>query len=248
MGSINVMEESLIDLTREELQSFEPEEISIPIIVIDDQSTIVDVEDACTKLLSGRKALGFDTETKPCFKKGQHHDVALLQLSSEKVVVLVRLSKIENKEIYKPIIDILSNKRILKVGIAIGDDAKGLYDSYGLITNKILDLRDLASASGIGALSLSKIYAVLFEKRISKSQQLSDWEKSEMTDAQIRYAALDAYAGLRIYLKLRGNVTKEMIHHFEIPKPKKKKRRYRRKVNNLTPKNKVESDVQKSHS
>lgn len=242
------MEESLIDLTREQLQSFEPEEISLPVVVIDDQSTMEEVENACTKLLSGRKVLGFDTETKPCFKKGQHHDVALLQLSSEKLVVLVRLSKIEDKELYQPVLDILQNKRVLKVGIAIGDDAKGLYDSYGIITNKILDLRDLANASGIGALSLSKIYALLFEKRISKSQQLSDWEKSEMSEGQIHYAALDAYAGLRIYLQLRGNATKEMVRHFEIPKPKKKKRQYRKKVIKPNPINIVEPDVQKSQS
>lgn len=226
------MDNKLKDLSKEELNSLEVEELELPVIVIDDHSSVVDVQEACDKLLEdNNKVLGFDTETKPCFKKGQHHEVALLQLSSKNIVVLFRLIKILDLSILEPVYKILKSKRILKAGLAIGDDAKGLYNSYKIVTNKTLDLRSAAKASGIGAMSLSKIYALLFGKRISKSQQLSDWERDVLGEAQVKYAALDAYAGLRIYLELKKNINSNMIQHFQIPNPpKKKSKRARNKI------------------
>lgn len=222
------MDGNLIDITKEELKTKEIEDFQLPVITIDEHSTLEDVREAKTKLLEGRKVLGFDTETKPSFRKGEHHQVALLQLSSQNIVVLFRLIRIKDSSILDPLREILQSKRVLKVGIAIGDDVAGLYSGYDLITNKILDLRTLAVASGIGASSLSKIYAILFDRRISKSQQLSDWEKSKLTDRQIRYAALDAYAGWRIYMELRANADKAMISHFS-PPPREKKQSEKRK-------------------
>lgn len=219
------MDKKLLDITKDELNKMDVEELNLPVVIIDETSSFEDVSEACDKLLEGPKILGFDTETKPCFRKGEHRKVALLQLSSQNIVVLVRLIKIEDKSILEPLIKILKNKRIAKVGIAIGDDVRGLYNSYEIITNKFLDLRVLAKASGIGALSLTKIYGLLFGKRISKSQQLSDWERPQFTEAQIRYAGLDAYSGLCIYMKLKSNAKKDMYQHFQKPEPPKKKKR-----------------------
>ena len=218
----------LLDLSREELNQLPAEVAPLPIQIIGKESSRADVERACAELREGSpKVLGFDTETKPAFKKGIYHEVALLQLSNQNTIVLVQLAHIQDKEILLPLSDLLRNRRILKVGIAIADDAKSLYKDHGLLTNKMLDLQHLALASGIGAQSLSKIYALLFGKRISKGQQLSDWEHVKLTEAQQSYAALDAYAGLQIYLKLRKNESKQMWQDTpkELEKPKRKRRR-----------------------
>lgn len=88
----------------------------------------------------------------------------------------------------------------------------------------MVDLRLLSKAAGIEVLSLSKLYAVLFGKRISKGQRLSDWEREDLTEAQLNYAALDAVAGLRIYQALEGWLNEEMYRDLEgLPKEKAKR-------------------------
>lgn len=207
------MSEELLNISKEELALLEAEELSVPVKVLSHTSSQKEIEEVCAKLAKGHKVLGFDTETKPAFRKGQKYRVSLLQLANPDGVVLVRLSPSLDKKLLAPVAKILRSKRIAKVGVAIYDDAQALYNDYNLVTNKMLDLRTLAKASGIAALSLTRIYAVLFGKRISKGQRLSDWERDELSQAQIDYAALDAYAGLCIFNALKTNVKREMYIH-----------------------------------
>lgn len=227
-GAIPIEKEQLLDLTREELNALPAETSPLPIRILGADTTREEMAEACEQLREGSpKVLGFDTETKPTFKKGVYHRVALLQLSNQKRTLLIQLTQIQDKAVLEPLQQLLQSRRILKVGIAIGDDAKSLHQDHGLITNKMIDLQNLALASGIGAQSLSKIYALLFGKRIAKGQQLSDWEHHTLTEAQQNYAALDAYAGLRIYLKLRKQATKEMWQDtpLETKPPRKERKR-----------------------
>lgn len=216
------MAEYKTNILKEELQLLEPETLSVPVVVLSHDSSLEEVVATCDRLREGNKVLGFDTETKPSFRKGKSYKVSLLQLSSPDLAVLVRLLPAWDKKLIEPVQKILKSKRITKVGVAIGDDAKGLWADHGLITNKMIDLRTIAKAAGVEVLSLTKLYAVLYNKRISKGQRLSDWEREELTEGQVDYAALDAYAGLKIYEGYQSLMKRDMQFNLEMAQPKKK--------------------------
>lgn len=210
------------NITKEELQKLEPETLPIEVVVLSHTSSLEQVEAVCHRLREGHKVLGFDTETKPSFRKGKTYKVSLIQLSNPEFVVLFRLLPSWDKKLLEPLHKILRSKRIAKVGVAIGDDAKGLWADHQLVTNRMVDLRTLAKSAGVEVLSLTKLYAVLYNKRISKGQRLSDWEREELTEGQVDYAALDAYAGLRIYNGFKKAFSRDMYFNLEVQQPKKK--------------------------
>jgi len=150
-------------------------------------------------LLQEQKILGFDTETKPSFKKGVVNQVSLLQLSSSHEAFLIRINKIG---LPQEIIDILSNKEVKKIGLAINDDIKTLQDIQDFDPQSFIDLQDFVKYFKIESQSLRKITAIVLNKRISKSQQVSNWEKEELAESQLLYAATDAWACLQIYKTL----------------------------------------------
>ena len=202
----------ILTISNEELNQLDKEELPIKPIVLNEKSKSKEIDAVC-KQLRERGVIGFDTETKPSFKKGTHYPVALLQLSNDTVVVLVRLTRVKDFSApkWKPLQRLLASPKVLKVGVGIHDDGLGLAKDYSLITNNTLDLRSLAKADGMDVLSLTKIYSLLFGKRLSKGQRLSDWEKAELSEAQMKYAGLDAYAGYRIYDKLKHLATPQMV-------------------------------------
>lgn len=216
------MAEYRTNITKEELQKLEPETLPINVVVLSNTSSLEQVVEACDRLREGNKVLGFDTETKPSFRKGKSYKVSLLQLSSPDLVVLFRLLPSWDKKLIEPLQKVLKSKRIAKVGVAIGDDARGLWNDHQLITNRMVDLRTLSKAAGVEVLSLTRLYAVLYNKRISKGQRLSDWEREELTEGQVDYAALDAYAGLRIYEGFGKVLTRDMYFNLEVQQPKRK--------------------------
>lgn len=217
------------NISKEELQELEAEGLSLPVVVLSHESSVEEITEACEHLREGSKVLGFDTETKPAFHKGSHFKTSLLQLSNRDLVVLFRLVPGMDRKQLEPVQKILKSKRIAKVGVAIGDDAKGLWADHQLITNRMLDLRTLAKAAGVEVLSLTKLYAVLYGKRISKGQRLSDWERQSLTSHQIEYAALDAEAGLRIYEGLQKVVKRDMYFNLEVQQVKKQPAKGRKK-------------------
>lgn len=143
--------------------------------------------------------LGFDTETKPIFKKGETRRVALLQLATEEKAFLFKVLKIGLPD---ELIGIFSNPGIIKAGVAIRDDIRGLQKMAPFKPEGFIELQDTASAAGIQNLSLKKLSAIVCGFRISKSQQLTNWESHELTDQQIVYAATDAWVSLKIYQNL----------------------------------------------
>lgn len=150
-------------------------------------------------LIIEHKMLGFDTETKPSFKKGVINPVSLLQITSSTQAFLIRINKIGLPDEIK---NILSNEKILKIGLAIKDDIKILRDINEFEPQSFIDLQDYVGDFGIEAKSLKKITAIVLNKRISKSQQVTNWEKEELTEAQQIYAATDAWACLQVFKKL----------------------------------------------
>lgn len=140
--------------------------------------------------------IGFDTETRPSFKKGQVNSVALIQLSTHDVCYLFRINKIGFSH---PIKDMLEDPSIMKVGLSIHDDFHNLAKLSPLHPQGFVELQNFVKDFRIIDNSLSKIYAILFGCRISKGQRLTNWEAESLSASQQGYAALDAYACIKIY-------------------------------------------------
>lgn len=140
--------------------------------------------------------LGIDSETRPSFTKGQSYKVALLQISSEEHCFLFRLNL---TGLILPIIMLLENPNVIKVGLSLRDDFMMLHKRAPFEQRACVELQEYVRTFGIQDKSLQKIYAILFGEKISKSQRLSNWEATELTLPQQQYAATDAWACLNIY-------------------------------------------------
>jgi len=143
--------------------------------------------------------LGFDTETRPNFRKGQHNTVALLQLSAGNEAFLFRLNKIRLPDVIK---QLLSDTSIIKAGAAIHDDLKALVSLSPFVPGGFVDVQNIAKQVGIEQAGLRPLAAMLMGIRISKAQQTSNWEIPYLTSAQKLYAATDAWVSLEIYNRL----------------------------------------------
>ena len=150
--------------------------------------------------LKKQKMLGFDTETKPSFdNRSKHNGVALLQLSGEDKAYLFRVQKIA---LMRLVYRLLANPEIIKVGAACGDDIRGLQRYAKFDGRSFVDLQRIVGDYGIRDKSVKKMAAIILGIRISKTQQLSNWEAEELSEAQKRYAATDAWVCREMYLKL----------------------------------------------
>ncbi|MHC1704024.1 MAG: 3'-5' exonuclease [Tenuifilaceae bacterium] len=152
--------------------------------------------------LTNHSIIGFDTETKPSFHKGKTNRVALLQLATDDIALIVR---VQNTGIPNILLKLLQNKEILKIGAAIHDDIKGLQKIRPFTPGGFIDLQNFAKIKGIESKSVRKLAAIALNIRISKSQQLSNWESDNLTEAQLQYAATDAWVCSEIYKKLTEN-------------------------------------------
>lgn len=184
------------EITKEELTYLPKESFEGEIIVV----TTTEQLHSAIAVLNNEKIIGFDTETKPSFVKGATgNQVALLQLSTQHQCFLFRLNLLGFPD---PIAELLMNPNIIKVGISLRDDFQALHKRSNLKPAGFIDLQTTVINYGIEEKSLQKIYAIIFEKRISKTQRLSNWEAEDFTDAQKQYAAIDAWACLKIYQEL----------------------------------------------
>ena len=154
-----------------------------------------DVEKAVV-YLKGYPILGIDTETRPSFAKGRTYEVALMQVSTEDTCFLFRLNYIGMPD---ALVDLLQDGRQLKVGLSLRDDIQRLQAKHRFEPRGFLDLQTYVKELGIEAQSLQKIYALLFGKKISKSQRLTNWEADVLTDCQKGYSATDTWTCVRIY-------------------------------------------------
>ena len=147
--------------------------------------------------------VGFDTETRPCFKRGERHNAALIQLSTDTDAFLFRINKTGIPNHLKAL---LEDPGYIKAGLSTSDDFHQLTRLTDVRPDGFVELQQMVKQFEITDMSLQKIYAILFHQKISKNQQLSNWEAAELTEAQQSYAAIDAWACLRIYDYLKdGN-------------------------------------------
>ncbi|MDR2679401.1 MAG: 3'-5' exonuclease domain-containing protein 2 [Tannerella sp.] len=149
------------------------------------------------QFLSSLAAVGFDTETRPSFSKKTHYKMSLMQLSADDVCFLIRLNRFKK---IPPLLEaFLKNEAVKKIGLSLRDDFHGLHSLTNISPGNFIDLQTYVTQFGIEDMSLQKIYAILFGRKISKRERLSNWEAERLTESQQRYAALDAWACLRIY-------------------------------------------------
>jgi ribonuclease D len=154
--------------------------------------------------LKRSEILGFDTETKPSFRKGRRNKVSLLQLADENNAWLFRLNI---TGLPQELAEVLADENITKVGVAIHDDIRALKHLTHFEPLGFIDLQSVVSVHGIKQLGLKKLSAIILGYSISKSQQVSNWEAPELTPAQQIYAATDAWVSRKIYLALNGSIS-----------------------------------------
>ena len=163
------------------------------IIVIQSEAETV----RAVKALRCSPILGIDTETRPTFRRGETHKVSLLQIADEHICFLFRLNEIGFPQ---PLVNLLADKEVLKVGLSLHDDFMMLRKRNEQFTPKnYIDLQDFVKEMGIEDMSLQKLYANVFRKRISKSARLSNWEADVLSESQKQYAATDAITCIQLY-------------------------------------------------
>lgn len=183
-------------ITKQEIAEMPKAQYQGPITIVISENEIKKVFNA----LKNYDTVGIDTETRPSFKKGRLHNVALLQISTQEHCWLIRLNR---TGITNEVKDFLEDKNITKVGLSLKDDFRLLNKSRQFKPESYVELQQYVGQFGIKEKSLQKIYAILFGEKISKTQRLSNWEAEELTEPQKRYAATDAWACLEIYNKLK---------------------------------------------
>lgn len=176
-------------------------------------SSLVDCRKA-VRYLSRQTLLGFDTETRPSFRKGHVNKVALLQISTLDECFLFRLNKIGFP---RELIDLFENKDIAKIGLSIKDDMHQLGTLAEFKPENVVELQTFVKNYEIADNSLQKVYAIVFDKRMSKGQRLTNWEADTLTDAQQCYASLDAYACLEIYNYLLAGEFNPAASPYQMP-------------------------------
>jgi len=167
-----------------------------PIVMVNGEKEAL----SAAAVLSKRPFIGIDTETRPAFKKGQSFDAALLQLGVADVVYLVRLNR---HGLFRPIAEVLENPAVQKIGIAPAQDLRELRQRYPCEPQSVLDLNKYCEGLGFDSVGARKLAALVLGKRISKRQQLTNWEAGTLTQAQKVYAATDAWICHAIYQTLQ---------------------------------------------
>lgn len=150
-------------------------------------------------ILSTQKVVGFDTETRPAFVKGESYTPALLQLATLEQAFIFRLKFFTPP---KELEEFLGNEDVLKVGVAPRDDVKGLQKIMQFEPKGFVDLALEARARGIPVEGLRPLCGYLLGKRLMKGERRTNWARTDLTPKQIRYAALDAVSGLMVYQKM----------------------------------------------
>ena len=166
-----------------------------PIELIQDESELRDMAAS----IENETVVGFDVETRPTFRKGQNFRPAIVQLAGSRSVFIVQLRRFET---LTPLSSILSDARIIKTGVAVSDDLRKLNETMAFEPRGFQELSVVTRRLGILNTGLRSLAAILLRRRVSKGAQTSNWNRLNLTDAQIRYAATDAWISRMIYLRL----------------------------------------------
>lgn len=201
-----------VSISKQQLAALPSAQFQGTITIVDNPDCV----DSAVSRLRESDLIGFDTETRPSFKKGQTFNVALLQLASDNECFLFRLNKIGMPESLKAL---LEDKELQKVGLSLHDDFRNLHKIYDFEPDGFIELQKYVTHWNITDKSLSKLFGILFGKRISKSQRLSNWEAEQLSESQQNYAALDAQACIKIFRHLKNGLFHPEVSAYLIEKP-----------------------------
>ncbi|HKI81247.1 MAG TPA: 3'-5' exonuclease [Pseudodesulfovibrio sp.] len=193
-----------LDISQQYLRAFTKAEINeMPLRHYEGDIMVVRSESDLEEALDGMREsslLGFDTETRPVFKKGKKPGPpSLLQLATADCAYVFQLGV---QPLAKGVCEIMANRRILKTGVAVRDDILGLQRHFRFKPSGFVDLSDITAKYGLQTHGLRNMAANLLGFRISKSAQCSNWAKDKLTRQQIIYAATDAWISRELYLAL----------------------------------------------
>lgn len=190
-------------MTKEFQHSIDADVIKdLPVAGFEGRVVVVNNHDKLLKAcehLSEQSIIGFDTETRPSFKAGVSYNVSLIQLSTADTCYLIRLNSVPME---RQLMKILESRKILKVGVDVQGDIRNLNKIRHFRAGGFVELQKEVEAFGIEDKSLRKMAAIILGVGVSKAQRLSNWEAKELTAAQLRYAATDAWICLEMYKKL----------------------------------------------
>lgn len=209
-----------ISIPKDLLSTLPPARFPGKITVIDS----VDTARQALRVLRRARVVGFDTETRPSFKPGRTHNVALMQLSTKDRCFLFRLNIMG---VSRALCNFLQDPEVIKVGLSVHDDFNVLRRSVpDLQPQGFVELQQFVKQYGIADISLQKIYAIVFGEYMSKSQRLTNWEAPELTPHQQAYAAMDAYACLQLYTYLgEGRFDPDKLFFEPVPPPVQPKKK-----------------------
>ncbi|MDE5685277.1 MAG: 3'-5' exonuclease domain-containing protein 2 [Paramuribaculum sp.] len=201
-----------VSIPKEILSSLPPVRFAGRVSVIDSPA----MARQAIAFLSCQPIVGFDTETRPNFRKGQNHTVSLIQISTAAHAFLFRINK---TGIIPELRQFLENPDVAKIGLSLKDDFHNLHKICPFEPQGFIELQNLVKEYSITDASLQKIFAILFGERISKGQRLSNWEAIQLTEAQQTYAAIDAWACLKIYTHLKAGLFIPDQSPYILPEP-----------------------------
>jgi len=187
------------EISKEEVAALQLIQYEGPIHVIDSLEAF---EQEIERIMM-EPVLGFDTETRPSFKKGKVYPTSLIQISSLEQAWILRVNRIGYPG---PLLELLSDENPLKIGLGLQDDLRRLRADFKFEPQGFLDLQHYVEAFRIDEKGLKKISGIVLNRRISKSQQVSNWDADVLSEAQLRYAATDAWICLMIYNSLRASI------------------------------------------
>lgn len=168
------------------------------VVVVDNAANL----DEIMGEISNETVLGFDTETRPSFRKGVHYNTSLLQLCGENRAWLFKLDPL--KDVLEKVFSVLANENIVKCGVAVSGDISGLKSLCEFEAKGFVEISDYTQKMGILNTGLKNLSCVFFGERISKSVQMSNWASETLSPRQITYAATDAWISRRLYLEVKA--------------------------------------------
>ena len=193
------MSETTDNLTDEKRKISKAEINELPLIAWEGEIKILESSEemeAAAAVLANESHLGFDTETRPSFKKGDYYPPALIQLATKHCVYLFRISETET---FDPLLPILESPHILKTGVAIKDDVKELRAMEDFTPKGFIEIADITAKLGYENRGLRALAGLLLQGRISKAAQVTNWARPKLDNKQVRYAATDAWISREIY-------------------------------------------------
>jgi len=147
------------------------------------------------------RVVGFDTETRPTFKKGQSHAPALVQVATSRAVYLFQLAQLDCS---LAVAEMLGNGQLVKAGISLAYDLSELRKLFPFEAANVVDLGEVAKRSGMQQTGARNLAGLFLGGRITKGAQTSNWAQPNLTAKQICYAATDAWVCRELYLRLEG--------------------------------------------